>query len=197
MCDLRSLVCRLGAMLRRRRLLRGLDGRRDRRDGMCGSCTRSALACDKVRVRPLSCTINGVICPPSTIARRYSARSPPAGGRATRAPGEPPVPASPVQGLPATPAPCARAGPLRARRRQRRDLWRMRGHSVPATASASRVTMRNRETLAMLGTASPRNPKVRISARSPELRSLLVACRSNESRASSRDMPQPSSPHQN
>ena len=65
--------------------------------------------------------------------------------------------------------------------------------SVPATDPASRVTIRNLDTLAMLGTASPRNPSVRIAAKSPALRSLLVACRSNESSASSRDIPQPSS----
>ena len=47
--------------------------------------------------------------------------------------------------------------------------------SVPATASLSRVTIRNLDTLAMLGTASPRNPSVRISAKSPTVRSLLVA----------------------
>ena len=64
---------------------------------------------------------------------------------------------------------------------------------MPATASASRVTIRKRETLAMLGTASPRKPKVRIAARSPAVRSLLVAWRSSESNASSRDIPQPSS----
>ena len=65
--------------------------------------------------------------------------------------------------------------------------------SVPARAPCSRVARRKRETLAMLGSASPRNPKVITLARSSLLFSLLVAWRSSESRASSRDMPQPSS----
>src|SRR5207237_243871 len=65
--------------------------------------------------------------------------------------------------------------------------------SVPATASGSRVVNRKRETLAMLGKASPRNPSVAIAARSFAVRILLVACRSKESNASSRSIPQPSS----
>ena len=64
---------------------------------------------------------------------------------------------------------------------------------MPENESVSRVTNRNRDTLAMLGTASPRNPSVRIAAKSAAVRSLLVAWRSSESNASSRDIPQPSS----
>ena len=45
----------------------------------------------------------------------------------------------------------------------------------------------------MLGSASPRNPSVRIAARSSATRILLVACRSTASRASSGAMPSPSS----
>ncbi len=45
----------------------------------------------------------------------------------------------------------------------------------------------------MLGSASPRNPRVPIASRSKTERILLVACRSSESSASSRSMPQPSS----
>ena len=65
--------------------------------------------------------------------------------------------------------------------------------SVPATESFSRVTKRNRETLAILGTASPRKPRVMIVAKSPTVRNLLVAWRSRDRSASSRDIPHPSS----
>ena len=65
--------------------------------------------------------------------------------------------------------------------------------SVPASACAWRVVSRNRDTLAMLGRASPRNPSVATASRSAAVRILLVACRSSESNASSRSMPQPSS----
>ncbi len=51
----------------------------------------------------------------------------------------------------------------------------------------------NRETEAMLGNASPRNPSVAIAARSVAVAILLVACRSRHSRASSGGMPLPSS----
>ena len=54
--------------------------------------------------------------------------------------------------------------------------------SVPATASGSRVVRRKRETLAMLGSASPRKPRVAIAARSAAVRILLVAWRSSESK---------------
>ena len=65
--------------------------------------------------------------------------------------------------------------------------------SVPVSAPGSRVARRKRETLAMLGSASPRKPSVAMAARSAPVRSLLVACRSRQSRASSRSMPCPSS----
>jgi hypothetical protein len=65
--------------------------------------------------------------------------------------------------------------------------------SVPLRSSARRVIMRNFATLAMLGTASPRKPRVITVERSAAVRSLLVAWRSKESSASSRAMPQPSS----
>ena len=65
--------------------------------------------------------------------------------------------------------------------------------SVPATASRSRVVRRNRDTLAMLGNASPRNPNVATACRSAADRILLVACRSRDSSASSRSIPWPSS----
>src|SRR5438132_1702234 len=42
--------------------------------------------------------------------------------------------------------------------------------SVPATALGSRVVRRKRETLATLGSASPRNPSVAIAARSADER---------------------------
>jgi len=51
--------------------------------------------------------------------------------------------------------------------------------SVPASEAASRVTRDNLETAAMLGRASPRNPRVRILKRSWSLAILLVAWRSN------------------
>src|SRR5206468_2288148 len=65
--------------------------------------------------------------------------------------------------------------------------------SVPAMASCSRVVRRKRDTLAMLGSASPRKPNVAIASKSETDRILLVACRSSESSASSRSIPQPSS----
>src|SRR6059058_4211819 len=52
--------------------------------------------------------------------------------------------------------------------------------SVPATAPCSRVVSRKRETLAMLGNASPRKPSVLMAARSAAEAILLVACRSSE-----------------
>ena len=65
--------------------------------------------------------------------------------------------------------------------------------SVPVSESGSRVMSRNLETLAILGTASPRKPRVWIAARSSFVRIFEVAFRSRLMRASSRFMPQPSS----
>ena len=64
--------------------------------------------------------------------------------------------------------------------------------SVPVGDEAGRVCISKCETLAMDGTASPRNPKVFNRSRStPFQPSLLVAWRSGESSASSFDMPLP------
>ena len=57
----------------------------------------------------------------------------------------------------------------------RLDLAAETTTSVPAFEAASRVVSRNRETLAMLGSASPRNPIERTHARSAPVRILLVA----------------------
>src|SRR5581483_5185687 len=65
--------------------------------------------------------------------------------------------------------------------------------STPATAPVSRVVRRNRDTLAILGNASPRNPNVATACKSAAERILLVAWRSSESSASSRSIPQASS----
>ena len=67
---------------------------------------------------------------------------------------------------------------------------------VPTTASggpSGQVSMRIRHTEAMAGMASPRKPMVAMVASPPASRSLEVACRSSESSASSRSMPEPSS----
>src|ERR1035438_1989624 len=64
---------------------------------------------------------------------------------------------------------------------------------VPVVSSAERVSSSRRETDAMEGSASPRNPRVAMESRSFTSRSLLVAWRSKASSASSRNMPQPSS----
>ena len=64
---------------------------------------------------------------------------------------------------------------------------------VPVVSSAERVSSSSRETDAIEGKASPRKPSVEIESRSLTSRSLLVACRSKASRASSRNIPQPSS----
>ena len=105
-----------------------------------------------------------------------------------------------AQEISGAPAGCKRANALppacRALRRHRgptSSLPPLTKISVPAIASGSRVVSRNRETLAMLGNASPRNPSVATAWRSSAERILLVACRSSERRASSRSMPQPSS----
>ena len=65
--------------------------------------------------------------------------------------------------------------------------------SVPTPLSEERVTNRKRDTLAILGKASPRKPMVATVARSPAARILLVACRSRLIKASSRSIPHPSS----
>ncbi len=65
--------------------------------------------------------------------------------------------------------------------------------SVPTASSCRRVRMRTEATDAMLGSASPRKPSEVTRARSSAEASLLVACRSKDSRASSRLIPVPSS----
>ena len=60
-------------------------------------------------------------------------------------------------------------------------------------SSGERVSSSSRDTDAMEGSASPRNPSVAIESRSFTSASLLVAWRSKASSASSRSMPQPSS----
>jgi hypothetical protein len=99
----------------------------------------------------------------------------------------------------------ARAGTLKNRLRTEMVVPRRRAHpSTPCvwppltttrvpSASRSAVSSTSRDTEAMEGSASPRNPSVRILARSAGSLILLVACRSSESRASSRPIPQPSS----
>src|SRR5437660_7728460 len=64
---------------------------------------------------------------------------------------------------------------------------------VPSASVSSRVSRSNRETAAIVGSASPRNPSVAIESRSSADLSLLVAWRSNASKASSCDIPWPSS----
>ena len=65
--------------------------------------------------------------------------------------------------------------------------------SHPESASCSRVRRRNRETEAIEGSASPRNPSEPMAFRSSTDSILLVACRSRARRASSRLIPTPSS----
>src|SRR6266481_5162897 len=64
---------------------------------------------------------------------------------------------------------------------------------APVASSEARVSSSSRDTEAMEGSASPRNPSVPMESRSLTSRNLLVAWRSKASMASSRDMPQPSS----
>src|ERR1700676_4032510 len=64
---------------------------------------------------------------------------------------------------------------------------------VPSSSSAARVCRSNRETAAIEGSASPRNPSVAIESKSSAVRSFDVACRSNASSASSCIIPVPSS----
>jgi hypothetical protein len=65
--------------------------------------------------------------------------------------------------------------------------------SVPLSAPRARVRITKCDTEAMLGSASPRNPSVRIAPRSSGREILLVACRSTASCASSGPIPSPSS----
>ena len=65
--------------------------------------------------------------------------------------------------------------------------------SVPVALPRARVRSMKCDTDAMLGSASPRNPSVRIAPRSSGLAILLVAWRSIASRASSGSIPSPSS----
>src|SRR5580698_1957258 len=63
--------------------------------------------------------------------------------------------------------------------------------AAPVVSSAARVSSNSRETEAMEGRASPRNPRVAMESRSFTSLSLLVAWRSKASSASSRSMPLP------
>ena len=63
--------------------------------------------------------------------------------------------------------------------------------TVPAASSAARVSRRSRETEAMEGSASPRNPSVATLSKSSAFLIFEVAWRSKARRASSRTMPQP------
>src|SRR5215471_13837050 len=63
--------------------------------------------------------------------------------------------------------------------------------TVPAGSSAARVSSRKRDTEAIDGNASPRNPRVVTLSRSSAFLIFEVACRSNASMASSRTMPHP------
>jgi hypothetical protein len=65
--------------------------------------------------------------------------------------------------------------------------------SVPVGAPRTRVRIRTRPTAAMLGSASPRNPRLSTRARSPAEASLLVAWRRKARAASAGAMPTPSS----
>jgi hypothetical protein len=65
--------------------------------------------------------------------------------------------------------------------------------SVPVRAPRGRLRSRKRETDAIDGSASPRNPSVWIAPRSAAVRILLVAWRSTASTASSPVIPSPSS----
>ncbi len=63
--------------------------------------------------------------------------------------------------------------------------------TVPAASSAARVSSRSRDTDAIDGSASPRNPSVATLSRSSVFLIFEVACRSKASMASSRTIPQP------
>src|SRR5215472_3490255 len=64
---------------------------------------------------------------------------------------------------------------------------------VPSASASSRVSSSSRDTAAMDGRASPRKPRVAIDSKSSAVLSLLVACRSKASSASSCVIPWPSS----
>src|SRR3954465_1403072 len=72
-------------------------------------------------------------------------------------------------------------------------LWTTPAPGSAASRLEGRVRSVKCETDAMLGSASPRNPSVRIAPRSSARAILLVACRSIASRASSGSIPSPSS----
>ncbi len=64
---------------------------------------------------------------------------------------------------------------------------------APRSASTWRDTISKRDTEAIEGNASPRNPSVVIAARSSALEILLVACRDRASASSASGIPLPSS----
>ena len=76
-------------------------------------------------------------------------------------------------------------------RSSRRRCRRARGSPSRSAPPRARVRSVKCDTDAMLGSASPRKPSVAMAARSSARRSLLVACRSIASRASSGSMPDP------
>src|SRR6202050_1676792 len=63
--------------------------------------------------------------------------------------------------------------------------------TVPAVSCSPRVSSRSRDTDAIAGSASPRNPSVATLSRSSAFLIFEVACRSNANMASSRPMPHP------
>ena len=63
--------------------------------------------------------------------------------------------------------------------------------TVPAVSCSARVSSRSRDTDAIAGSASPRNPSVATLSRSSAFLIFEVACRSNANMASSRPMPHP------
>src|ERR1019366_1010314 len=81
--------------------------------------------------------------------------------------------------------------PASAASSQRRILPPASSTVVPTASSRARVSSNSRETDAMDGSASPRNPRVAIESRSLTSESLLVAWRSKANSASSRIMPMP------
>jgi len=86
------------------------------------------------------------------------------------------------------------AGPLRPRHFLHvAQLAPINFTRVPRSRSVPGFGAIKRETAAIEGNASPRNPSVEISNKSSAVRILLVACRSNASNASSCVIPWPSS----
>ena len=76
------------------------------------------------------------------------------------------------------------------------SVWTASGSAnsrVPSSSSEVRVRISTWATLAMLHSASPRNPRVRMLSRSSIERILLVEKRSTARRTSSRLIPHPSS----